>query len=605
MSLRPRQTSIAPVPAPQLSFRTSLAPQSTSLDYWWPYGPNGVNPTTTDTPVSTSTAEMETADFGDELPTRTTSLISNTVVPSSTSHKSPSSSTKIDETINDSPSKETGITGPITSGDDTFNVVTLLPLFIILAVLVIATLVGWTYGRCINRCRRGGEPDPEGLDIGGKPYEGVSYEHDTIGALRSIGVSWVDASRIHSRSSMGSGGYYPIQEVSVNGEAGASLNCISDERGARSWFQSLSGRSRSINLPSGERVLNPPSAYWTHVHQWPAGEIQTQDSSSGFHPLPTHMQSPKTLRMVVASPTTGSTFPSPISSVRPTPLLSTSRHVSLRRNIADKVKADDSSKLAMTRGLLDAFRNIDQEGSQCTSLYEDPAELKGGVYTRCVGRRYKSSDIGSNSSAWSPDPERHHERMHRLRIAAEAPHRVTPVSEFSLDSLGPQNTKHPLPPAPAVLLSPPLQPHLFFTRTNSDDSGCDAASKNAIAKPNFTRRDSSGNPSRRSNRINVSNDDSFGPRLPPDPTNPRIRKGKVHAHGPIESAETLPLSPELRGAAMTKLNKIVRSHWSIRNLDGVPLSPTFYGALTPLVGHAYSEDEFNQTNIEATLLAKP
>ncbi|KAF8759948.1 hypothetical protein RHS01_01617 [Rhizoctonia solani] len=555
MSLRPRQTSIAP--APQLSFRTSLAPQSTSLDYWWPYGP-------------------EWSQSYKPLILLTTSLSSITVVPSSTSHKSPSSSTKIDETINDSPSKETGITGPITSGDDTFNVVTLLPLFIILAVLVIATLVGWTYGRCINRCRRGGEPDPEGLDIGGKPYEGVSYEHDTIGALRSIGVSWVDASRIHSRSSMGSGGYYPIQEVSVNGEAGASLNCISDERGARSWFQSLSGRSRSINLPSGESVLNPPSTYWTHVHQWPAGEIQTQDSSSGFHPLPTHMQSPKTLRMVVASPTTGSTFPSPISSFRSTPLLSASRHVSLRRNIADKVKADDSSKLAMTGGLY-AMRR----------------------------RRYKSSDIGSNSSAWSPDPERHHERMHRLRIAAEAPHRVTPVSEFSLDSLGPQNTKHPLPPAPAVLLSPPLQPHLFFTRTNSDDSGCDAASKNAIAKPNFTRRDSSGNPSRRSKRINVSNDDSFGPRLPPDPTNPRIRKGKVRAHGPIESTETLPLSPELRGAAMTKLNKIVRSHWSIRNLDGVPLSPTFYGALTPLVGHAYSEDEFNQTNIEATLLAKP
>ncbi|CAE6411392.1 unnamed protein product [Rhizoctonia solani] len=599
-SLHPRQTPIVVAPP---SFRTSLPPQSTSLNYWWPYGPNGVNPTTTIPPTSSGVTEMETTDFEDDSSTEATRSTSTTMLSSTTLRTLASSSIKFEETTNGSAGKETGITEPTTSGDDAFNVTALLPLFIILGVLVVVTLAGWTYGRCLGSCRRSGEPAPGGPDIGGKPYEDNGYERDTIGPLRSLGASWVDASRIHSPK-LSSGGYYPIREVSMEGESGTTSKNMSNKREGRSWFsRTLSGRKRAINSPSGERGLNAPLVYPTHVRQLPVGGLHARNFGFDSRSSPTHMQSPKTLRAGAASPTVGSSWLSPVSSVRPTPLLSASRHASLRRNIANKIKVDDSSSLVMTNDLADNFRHFDHKRSQSVSLdAEDWSDHKGEAYMRYTAH-CASPNTGPKSPMWSPDLEMHHERMRRLRITAEAAHYTIPVSTFSINSPEPRDITHPLQPAPAVLLSPPLQPHLFFTQTNSDDSECDETSESAVAKLRFTRSNPSRNLTRHSNKANVSHHDLFGPYLPLDPTNCRTRKGKARAQGLMESTETLPLSPELRGAAMTKLDEIVKSHWSIRNLAEAPLSPVFYGALTPLLDrHALSEDKSNQTGIEETLL---
>ncbi|KAL5636621.1 hypothetical protein ACGC1H_000546 [Rhizoctonia solani] len=575
-ALHPRQTPI--IVAPPSGFRTSQDPQPTSLtslNYWWPYGPNGVNPTATATPVSSSGAlELEETDTLDNTSTDIGSSTSLTSPPSTTfqtsaSTISASTSSKPEETSSDSPSKETESTEPTTSVDDAFNVVTLLPLFIILGVLIAATLVGWAYGRYMRRYRRGGEPTP-GPDVSGRPYEGSGYDHDTIGPLHSLGVSWVDASRIHSHYNLSSGAYYNIRSDSMDGEPGTPSK---NRRRARNWFRhTLSKRKWAPNSPSGEKGLNAPLAHSTRDRRLPVDVSSAQNSDYGPYLLPpSHTRSPKTLRSVNASPTPGSGLLSP-TSAQSTPFLSASRHASLRRKIANRVKEDGN----IPAGTHSLVRLVSEEAPADT---EDWAMFQDDTGKQSPYRRYLSPKAESKSSMWSPDPELHRERMRRLRIAAETARCTSPVSEIVASPSKPSDAIHPLPPAPAVLLSPPLQPHLFFTRALSDGSECDDTAECAISKLDLTSAGPSRKLSRHFDELGLDKDDSFGPCVPLNLTNRRARKGKDRAPRYMGSTETLPLSPELREAAMTKLDDIVKSHWSSRNLADVPRSPTLYGAL--------------------------
>ncbi|KAG8731525.1 hypothetical protein FRC11_003927, partial [Ceratobasidium sp. 423] len=596
--------------APPPGFRTP-APQptsTTSLNYWWPYGPNGVNPTATATFASSSgVVEMGESDTMDNTSTDITSSTSPTMLPSTTFRTSasttPTTSTKTEETASDNSSQETEDAGPITSGNDAFSAVTLLPLLIILGVLLSATLVGWGYSRCIRQRTRG-EPTPGGPDIGGKPYEGSGSAHDTIGPLHSLGVSWVDASRIRSQHNLSSGSYYAIREDPMDGEPGTPSKNKSNGRRGRNWFRhTLSGRKRAVNSPSGEKGLNAPLAYPTYDRRLPVVSVPAlRNFGSGPYLSPSpQTQSPKTLRIVSASPTNGLNLLSPVTTTEPTPLLSASRHASLRRKIAHQVREGDNNEFTTTTALAGALGGFNHEGYQDASLHtEDWAIFRGEPQKRSPVRRYMSPNAASTSSVWSPDPEMHRERMHRLRAAAEAAHCRSPTSDLPASLSGSEDVSHPLPPAPAVILSPPLQPHLFFTRAISDDSECDDAPKGAISKLHFTRSDPSRNLKRHSEK-----DDSFGPRIPLNPTNRRTRKGKARAKGYMDSTGTLPLSPEIRGAAMTKLDEIVKSHWSVRNLAEVPQSPTLYGALGSASDLYGKSEEAHQAGIEAALLASP
>ncbi|KAJ1308996.1 hypothetical protein OPQ81_004678 [Rhizoctonia solani] len=605
--LYPRQTPI--VVAPPSGFRTPPAPQPTSLNYWWPYGPNGVNPTATATPISSPEAtEMEETEAMDDTSTDIRSSTSPTVLPSAAlstlvSTVPTTETTKIEVSTTANPSEQTERAEPTTSGNDTFSVATLLPLFIILGVLATATLVGWAYGRCTRRHKRDGEPSPGGPDIGGKPYEGGDYEHDTIRPPYSLGFSWVDASRIQSQRNLGSGAYYAIQQDYLSGELGTPSKNEFNRRESHNWFpHKFSGRKRTINSPSGEKGLN---AYPIHDRQMPFSAFNASNSGSESCPSPPQRtQLPKTLRVINASPTTGLNMISPITSAQTTPPLSASRHASLRRQIVNRLKEDNKNGFTTKTSLEGAFSGFDHEGQR--GLSEDGSIFKGDPHKRFPGRCYMSPGAGSNSSVWSPDPEMHRERMHRLRLAAEASYYTPPLSDPPASPSRPGHVDHQLPPVPAVLLSPPLQPHLFFTQINPDDSECDDASEGAISKFHFTGSGPSRNLTRHSNESGFDKDDSFMPRVAPKPTSWRVRKGKARAQRHLESTETLPLSPELRGAAMTKLDEIVKSHWSIRNLAEVPQSPTLYGALNPSLGHHTKiEDGPQQAGIEELLLAGP
>ncbi|CEL59882.1 hypothetical protein RSOLAG1IB_03816 [Rhizoctonia solani AG-1 IB] len=597
-SIHPRQTPIVVAPPPISP--TSLAPQSTSLNYWWPYGPYGVNPTTTISPTSSDVTEMDTSESEDETSTQMTSLAS--MIPLTSLRTLASFSSRPKETTTDSASKETETMAATTSGDGAFSVVTLLPLFIILGVLVSATVAGWAYSRCLGCRRHGRGPAREDPDISEKPYEDNGRGLDTMGPLRSLGVSWVDASRIHSQISLRSGDYCPIGRAPMDEEVGAASKSLSNKRGAQGWFcHTLSGKEHTINSPSVEGGLNTPLAHPNYVRELPLGGNHTRSTGSYLHSDST--PSPKTLRIVTMSPSTGLNWLSPVSSIQPAPLLSASRHASLRKNIAKKVKADGGSNFE-TSSLLDTFGDTGRERIQGVSLYaQDRIDHIAETYMRCVPRRYTSSNAGSQSSVWSPDPEMHRERMRRLRVNAEAAHCTIPAPDFSAGSPGPKDTTHSLPPAPAMILSPPLQPHLFFTQTNSDDLECDENSQSVVAKLHFTRSNPSRNLIMRSNKVNVSHDGPFRPGVPAGPINNRTQKANAHARRLMGSTETLPLSPELRGAAMTKLDEIVKSHWSIRNLAEVPQSPTFYGALTPPLGRRTRvENKSSQIDIEKVLL---
>ncbi|KAH7343445.1 hypothetical protein B0J17DRAFT_176499 [Rhizoctonia solani] len=614
-SLYPRQTPI--IVAPPSGFRTLHAPQptgTTSFNYWWPYGPNGVNPTATATPIAssgTTYTEMEETDAVDDMSTdlRSSTSIETpplTTLRASVSTESTTTGTKTEESssYSDNLSKETKNAQP-KSGNDALSATSLLPLFIILGVLVAATLIGWVYGRCVRRSRRG-EPTPGAPDIGGKPYQGGGYDHDTIGPLHSLGVSWVDASRIHSRQNLSSGTYYAIGEDSMDGGSGTPSKNKSNIRGGRNWFRyTLSGRERAVNSPSGEKGLNAPLAYSTYECQLPTTVPNPWNYSCGSYPSP-YAHSPKTLRIVNALPTPGSELFSPTTSTQPTACLSASRHASLRRKIASKVK-ESGRDLTTTALLTGAFSGFDCDRDGCAPFYaEDWAVFKGDPHKQSPDHRYMLTDTDSKTPIWSPDPELHRERMRRLHIAAEVTHGITPVSDIPVISPNTGDVIHPLPPAPAVLLSPPLQPHLFYTRNDSDNLECGDASEVVISKPDFTRSNPRRNRSRYSNEPGSDENDSFGPRILLNATNQCARKGTARAQTQrrMGTTETLPLSPELRGAAMTKLDEIVKSHWSIRNLAEVPQSPTLYGALGPQSG-ANPEGESHQASIEETLLVAP
>ncbi|CAE6506499.1 unnamed protein product [Rhizoctonia solani] len=609
-SLYPRQTPI--IVAPPSGFRTPQAPQptgTTSLNYWWPYGPNGVNPTATTTLVSsygaTETEETDAVDdtsieLRSSIPIATPNL---TTLWSSASTESATMGTKTEESSSDdvSSSRETETAEPTMSRNDAFSVAALLPLFIILGVLAAATLAGWVYGWCIRRSKRG-EPTPGACDIGGKPYQGGGYENDTIGPLYSLGVSWVDASRIHSRHNLNSGGYYAIGGDYLERDPGTPSKDKSNIRGSRNWFRyTLSGRKCDGNSPSGEKGLSAPLAYSTSDRQLPANVPNAWGYECGSDLSP-YSQSPKTLRIVNASPTPRSELCSSTTSTQPTPFLSAPRHASLRRKIANKVKDNDPTTTAPLTGAFSGFDHY--EDGRAPHYAEDWAVFKGDPHKQSPGRRYRLTDTDSKTPIWSPNPELHRERMRRLRITGEATHGIIPVSDIPVNSSSAGDVIHPLPPAPAVLLSPPLQPHLFFTQTNSDNSECDDSSELVISKLDFTRSNPSGYRSRHSNELVFNENDSFGPRIALNPANRCVRKGKARAHRQMGSTETLPLSPELRGAAMTKLDEIVKSRWSIRNLAKDSQSPTLYGALGSPSG-ASPEGEPHQGSVGETLIVVP
>lgn len=592
-----RQTSVIVVPP-----RTSLIPQpTTSLNYWWPYGPNGVNPTSTSMlALPSTTSNLENTDIMDEtsMENESTSTTTTSTLPSSRS--SSSSTTTAGTTTSDASATPTSDAIEIPeSRDGAFKIVSLLPLFIILGVLLVATVAGWTYGRCVLWCRRRREPIPGGPSIGGKPYECSGYDSDPSAAMGSLGVGWVDASRIHSRYDLGPDTYHVVQTDHSSEGFGAPSKSKAHAQGTQGWFRyTLSGRKGPVNSPSGEKGLNQPFVCDRRMYaSIPAGNLgaTSQDCSS----ISSKSQSPKLLRVINGSPSTPGTragLRSPATSAQPTPHLSASRHASIRRNIMNKVRADDKEDLLAATALVGAFRGFDGEEDEHE---EDWASFSEEPHKVSPVRRYSSTSPNSRSPVWPRDPEIHRARMRRLRAMAQSTQFAQAGSEPPLSASKTMDTAHPLPPTPAVLLSPPLQPHLFFTSPSPDPSQ-DATS--LLRETSFVRSNVSRNLNRRSMEPHSSKNDPFGPIVPLASGRSRTQKRTARPQRPADMTETLPLSPELRGAAMTRLDEIMQSNWSLRNLAGAPQSPTLFGALNPsFTDHAHGREKGGCSGIEEVL----
>ncbi|KAG9104272.1 hypothetical protein FRC06_004022 [Ceratobasidium sp. 370] len=580
---------VAPPTVPRPITNTPLVPQPTSsLNYWWPYGSNGVDPTVTPTQTLGLSSASGTSTVDDPTSTATTD---ETASATSSSASNVGTSATTTTTAMETPS-ETLESIP-KSNVPGFKVISLLPLFIILGVLLLATFMGWTYGRCIRWCQRRKEPVPGGSDIGGRPYEFGGYDSDTIGPMRSAGIGWVDASRIYDRHDSSGVAYHATRSGQAS-EPGTPSKSKDRAPGPGGWFRHTFSRRKGPNeiSPSGEKGLNhsvdkirprrtlPPSAY---------RQLTSQRISSS----PSDLESPRLLRVVNGSPSTlGNGFQSP-TSTQPTPYISASRHGSIRRKLVERVQAGNEQVQLAASGTPGAFRNFEDEDRRADNW----VNFKADPLKRSPARRFASraNTPGSPQSLTrSLDPQEHRARMRRLRAAAQASATVSNVTSPS-ETL---EACHPLPPAPNVLLSPPLQPHLFFIGSDQDDvypKGDDS-----LAQGNRSR-----NLNGRTTRLAV--DDPFGSLITPS-AQPmqRTRAKRKSLKYRTESTETAPLSPELRDAAMTRFEEIVRSNWSTRNLAGVPQSPTLFGAFSPPSSHGfYADDENHRAECEDTLLGQP
>ncbi|KAG8742263.1 hypothetical protein FRC10_001750 [Ceratobasidium sp. 414] len=550
---------IAPPAVPRPITNTPLVPQPTSsLNYWWPYGSNGVNPTSTPTQTSALGSTHSTSTMDDPTSDATMDEITSTMS-SSTSEVGTSATTTT--TAKEAPSDTPESTPK--SNIPGFQVISLLPLFIILGVLLLATFMGWTYGRCVRWCQRHGEPAPGGANIGGRPYEFRGYDSDTIGPMRSAGIGWVDASRIYDYDASAAVAYHAIRSGQPS-EPGTPSKTKDRAPRPGGWFRhTFSRRKRpNENSPSGEKGLNHPADETRTRRTLPSlayGQLTSQRISSS----PSDLESPKFLRVVNGSPSTlGNGVQSPATSTQPTPHISASRHVSIRRKLVEKVRAEDEGSLLAASGMPGVFRSFEDEDRQADDW------AKADPLKRSPARRFASRANASRSPeslTRSPDPQEHRARIRRLRAAAQA---SAPVSNVT----SPSETFeacHPLPPAPNVLLSPPLQPHLFFTGSDQDDASLKGDDLS------LAQDDRSRNLNGRT--VELAVDDPFGPLIAPSVQHmQRTRaKGKPLKYR-TESTETAPLSPELRDAAMTRLEEIVKTNWSMRNLAGVPQSPTLF-----------------------------
>ncbi|KAF8605362.1 hypothetical protein BDV93DRAFT_543442 [Ceratobasidium sp. AG-I] len=616
VSLRRRQTPviIAPPTIPRTSAYTPLIPQpTTSLNYWWPYGSNGVNPTSAPgpTPTSISMLVSSTMDDIDSDMTSAEEKSTTSIATSSPSEEDKSSSMTTPATTTTSStsesSSETETPEPDLPEERVFKITSLLPLFIILGVLALATLVGWTYGRCFHWCHHRKEPKPGSRDIGGQPYEFGGFGSNNIGSLRSAEVGWADVSRMNEKDSSAPVNYHPVGADRWIEEPGTPSKSKPRTTGLGGWFRHTLSRKNGLaaHSPSGEKGLGPPLASGLQDGgarapvQYAGTFFQTQSSPS------LEFQSPKGLRVVNGTPSTlatGGVRP-PATSAQPTPRMTASRHGSIRRKIVRRVRAEDEEDLLAATGLPGAFPGFDDNNNGYGSKYEDDwAKLDNDPLKESPTRRYFSNNT-SPVSPRSPNPQEHRARMRRLRVAAESGAIVSDIAETPSQAL---DLFHPLPPASAVLLSPPLQPHLFFTG-HEPTSQHDATPSDNVGPP-FARSNRSYDLKGRSKGSVSTKDDPFGPDMSVSPTRTghirRTKRVNYSSRRARESTETLPLSPELRGAAMTRFEQIVKTNWSMRNLAGVPQSPTLYGALSPSeTQRAQFGDEEDRAGIEDVLLA--
>ncbi|KAG9125661.1 hypothetical protein FRC07_006724 [Ceratobasidium sp. 392] len=473
-----------------------------------------------------------------------------------------------------------------------FNVISLLPLFIILGVLLLATFVGWTYGRCVRCCQRRREPVPGGPHIGGRPYEFGGYDSDTIGPMRSAGVGWVDASRIHEQHDSATVAYHAIRTGRRDEEPGTPSKSKARTSNTGGWFRNTFSRRKrpNENSPSGEKGLNH-SANGMQTRRIPLVSTSGRSKSQGISPSSSNLESPKLLRIVNGSPSTqGNGAQSPATSAQPTPYISASRHGSLRRKLVEKVQAEDEEYLlAASRipGSFQKFEDADEQPDNWAGFKADPLR-------RSPARRFTSGNSTSKSPrslTRSPDPQEHRARMRRLRAAAL----TNAAASDAISPLQSPEAGHPLPPTPEVLLSPPLQPHLFFTGLGHGGSSSKGVS------PPFAPLNRSRDLSEQTEAS--SSDDPFGQCNTPSMQPMQRTRARKKPLERAESTKTVPLSPELRDAAMTRFEEIVKTNWSMRNLAEVPRSPTLFGALSPSLNHGfYEEDKGHQAGIEDTLL---
>ncbi|KAG8689476.1 hypothetical protein FRC09_012410, partial [Ceratobasidium sp. 395] len=573
---------VAPPAVTRPTTNIPSVPQPTSsLNYWWPYGSNGVDPTVTAIPTSPMDSPHNTS--VDDSTSSDTAMDENTASTTSSSTDDDTSTTTT-STATEIPSETSDPTPK--SNFQGFKVISLLPLFIILGVLSLATFLGWTYGRCARWCQNRKEPVPGGPSIGGRPYESGGYDSDTIGPMRSAGIGWVDASRIHEHYEPPAVAYHAIWAKQQSEEPGTPSKSKARASDSRGWFRHTFSRKRpNENSPSGEKGLHYSSVDDLRIRMVPPALTYGQLVSQRIFSSPSNSESPKLLRVVNGSPSTmGNGAQSPTTSAQPTPYMPASRHGSIRRKLMEKVQADDEEDLLIASMIPGAFRNIDAD-----EPIDNLASFQADPLVRSPGRRFKPDGCKSPQSLTrSPDPQEHRARMRRLRATAQTNAALSDAVSPSTQTLG---IYHPLPPAPEVLLSPPLQPRLFFTESDQD-----SAPSTRVALP-VTARNRSDDLSGPTEEASV--DDPFGRPITPSIQPMRRTKAQTKSLGKItKSTGTAPLSPELRDAAMTRFEEIVKTNWSMRNLAEMPQSPTLFGAMSPSSTHGFCRED--KDNLDGT-----
>ncbi|KAB5596290.1 hypothetical protein CTheo_275 [Ceratobasidium theobromae] len=589
-----------------ITLRTPFIPQpTTSFNYWWPYGSNGANPTSAVTPALSSASNVNKTDLSTAtsmgngsagLPTFATSITSTatTSAPYAPSTISLSSTSYFTPAI---PHETSAAPKESMPQDRVLKVDILFPVFITLGILVIVALIGWTYGRCA-RHQHHRELIHSGLEIGGKPYEDSAWgSHDA--SVYSSNEGWVDASRIYSQHNLDPNIYHVGRTGRSHPGYGTPPKGERYSQGARGWFRHTPpGRRYRANAPSREKGYYQTATPMLYDHSTNVGSTcrgTDREIIQDYSP-PSKFQPPKTLQVVGVSPSAARTrIQLTRLSAQSTPYLSAFR-APVGRKVTNKVLEADGENLLVAPTPMEAFSGSGGYDEGGLGHREDQDIFMGEPSQNYPARRCAPAD--SKSRVWSPSPEIYRSRMHQLRTAAQY---ASPVSD---PPCSPESSEvvstHPLPPAPAVLLSPPLQPHLFFTTPSTQRSESGSFSEGTASSSEH------GNDRRDVNRLSTKSRAGYKQSEPHVPRKPRKHDGKVNTQDAMGLTETLPLSPEVRGAAMTRLEEIMNSNWSLRNLTGVSQSPTFFGALSPYPSnYARVRGVERRSGIEEALLVNP
>lgn len=155
-----------------------------------------------------------------------------------------------------------------------------------------------------------------------------------------------------------------------------------------------------------------------------------------------------------------------------------------------------------------------------------------------------------------------------------------PLAQFQLvvnESISPEydlppRSRTPLPEQPSVILSPPMQPHLFFTSPMSSGTFPQKRSKSSPRKPKGPVSRKYASPTKPSH-AKPTRESPLKQQLSTPPSPASMATSVTYTTPPASN-----FSSHARAQAVSRVDSIVKRSYSALDMSDIPNSPTGFGA---------------------------